>query len=711
MNYIYKDHVFGDTLVRYIISKETGRVFLNLLPKDAEMLPDESFETVKTSGDFDNNYDWFEGALFHLQLSHHARSPYSNSQKLGSSYTDMRYKDQTVIKDAYKTVIKTSVVSDEGYEVIHCLTNHNGEAGFEVECTFKNNTGKPVELEMFEGASLDNLSPYMSGDGSEDITVHVFKSGWAKEGAHFEYTLPELNISKSWGGTFKNHRIGTVGSRPTEDHFPLMAVEDKKAGVIWGMELYCEATWQIELTIVGWKLSMSGGLGDRDYGGWVKSVKDGESFTSPKTLIAAVHGDISDLCDVFLRMRDKDVVAYGEKGMPVMFNEWVTSWGKPSHESNLELAKKMSGSKLKYFIMDAGWYNGTIGDWEVRKDIFPDGLRAYTDDIKKRGFIPGIWMELECTGKGSKYFSPEYDDMHLKHNGKVIVGSVGLARKESFWDMKNPEVTALLEEKVIKFLKDNGFGYLKVDYNSNIGSSCDGAESGGEGLRQHMLAVHEFFKKIKSEIPDIIIENCSSGGMRLEPSMMAVTALSSFSDAHMSVDFPLIAANLQYLIPPCQSQIWCVLKPFFGFDRLAFTVSAGFLGRICWSGDIVGLSDEQMDEIYKGEALYEEAADIIRHGKSRIYRTEKRIDYRRPKGTQAVIRYADTGDRALLVYHCFDDPALLEAPLDGAWEIEKTLYKADIDVSDKVIIRENKPIFGNAALLKRRYITERMTEL
>lgn len=701
MKYIYKDHLFGKTLLRYIISKETGRVFLNLLPQDAKKAPNEVFETVRISNDFDDNYDWYEGALFHLQLSHHARSPYSNCHKLGSSYTDMRFKDQTVIKDADKTVIETVVASDEGYEVIHRLTNQNGEDGFEVECIFKNRTGKTVCLEMFEGASLDNLSPYMNGDGSEELSVHVFKSGWGTEGAHFEYTLPELNIGKGWGSNFKNCKIGTIGSRPTQDYFPLAAVEDKKAEVIWGMQLYCEGTWQIDLSRVGRRLSLSGGLGDVDYGNWKKILKDGEDLKTPKTLIAAVHGGIADICDVFLRMRDRDILSCGEEGMPVIFNEWCTSWGKPSHKKNVEIAKKLSGSRLKYFVMDAGWYNGTIGDWKVKKDAFPNGMKAYTDDIRKLGFIPGIWMEFECTGERSEYFSPEYDDLHLKHDGNVIVGSVGLARRESFWDLRNPDVGAILEEKVIKFLKDNGFGYLKIDYNANIGSSCDGAESGGEGLRLHMRAVYEFIKKIKEEIPGIVIENCSSGGMRLDPSMMSLTDMSSFSDAHESVDAPIIAANLHYLIPPCQSQIWCTLKPGYGRDTFAYKIAAGFLGRICWSGDIVGLSDEQMKMLYKAEEMYEEAADIIRHGKSRVYRTEKIINFRHPKGTQAVIRYADRGDRALLVYHCFNDPAVLEVPLNGEWKIEKALHNADITVSDRVIINENKSLFGNAVILKK----------
>ena len=701
MEYTYKDYEFGKTLLRYVISDETGKAFLNLLPIDAQVPVNESFRSFSAGSDFDDQYDWYGGALFHVRLSHHAIPPYPNSYKLGDSFDDMHFKEQKAISYEDRTVIKTCLASDEGYEVWHILTHYRGEDGFEVYSVFKNNSGKDLTLEMFEGVSLDNISPYMNDDGSEDLSVHVFKSGWASEGNRFEYTLPQLNMAKAWSGNFENYKIGTRGSRPTADYFPLVAVEDKRAGVIWGMELYCEGTWQAELSRVGWKLSLSGGLGDADFGGWTKTVRNGEEFSTPKALIGAVCGGIADICDVFLKMRDKDINAYGENGMPIMFNEWCTHWGKTSHEENVKLARRLSGSKLKYFVMDDGWQKG-IGDWEERPELFPNGMKAYTDEIRSMGFIPGIWMELECTSEGTKYFSAEYDDMHLKHNGAVILGRANLSRRESFWDFTNPDTVKFLEDKVIKFLKENGFGYLKVDYNANVGPVCDSKDGGGEGLRQHMLGVHSFFKKIKAEIPEMIIENCSSGGMRLEPTMMALSAMSSFSDAHVAAETPVIAANMHYLIPPCQSQVWCTLRPQFGKNRFAYAVAAGFLGRLCWSGDIMGLSDEQMNEIYRAETFYEEVSHIIRHGKSIVLRTEKLVNYRHLKGTQAVIRYSDKGDTALLVYHCFTRPQRLEIPLNGRWEAEKSLYDANIVISDKMVIDEKKEFFGNAVLLRKK---------
>ena len=137
----------------------------------------------------------------------------------------------------------------------------------------------------------------------------------------------------------------------------------------------------------------------------------------------------------------------------------------------------------------------------------------------------------------------------------------------------------VLREKVISRLREAGFGYIKVDYNETIGIGVDGAESLGEGLRQHILSVQEFFREMRREIPSLVIEVCSSGGHRLEPSMLGLASMASFSDAHESLEIPIIAANLHRLILPRQSQIWAVLHASDTHQRLAYSLAAGIPGQ------------------------------------------------------------------------------------------------------------------------------------
>ena len=74
------------------------------------------------------------------------------------------------------------------------------------------------------------------------------------------------------------------------------------------------------------------------------------------------------------------------------------------------------------------------------------------------------------------------------------------------------------------------------------------------------------------------LENCASGGHRLEPEMMPLMSMASFSDAHECEEIPIIAANLHRVIQPTQSQIWAVIRQDDSLKRIAYSVANTFQG-------------------------------------------------------------------------------------------------------------------------------------
>ena len=185
--------------------------------------------------------------------------------------------------------------------------------------------------------------------------------------------------------------------------------------------------------------------------------------------------------------------------------------------------------------------------------------------------IPGIWFEWEVAGSNSAAF--KLADRMLKRDGVPIT-----CGERRFWNLGDPGAINYLSEKVIGLLVECGFGYMKIDYNETIGIGCDGAESLGEGLRQQVEGYHRMLDILRLRLPYLVIENCASGGHRLEPSIMAKHAMGSFSDAHECLEIPIIAANLHSLILPRQSQIWAVLRKEDDAHRLVYSLAATFLG-------------------------------------------------------------------------------------------------------------------------------------
>ena len=151
-------------------------------------------------------------------------------------------------------------------------------------------------------------------------------------------------------------------------------------------------------------------------------------------------------------------------------------------------------------------------------------------------------------------------------------------------------------------------------------------------------------------MPDIVIENCSSGGHRSEPSMMELCSQGSFSDAHETTAIPMIAANMHRVMKPSQSQIWAVMRTSDSAQRIYYSIVNTFLGRMCLSGDIYSLSDEQWKLIDEGIAFYKKAADIIKNGVTTTIECTAQ-SFNTPVGNQLVIR--QYGERSLVVAHRF----------------------------------------------------------
>ena len=278
--------------------------------------------------------------------------------------------------------------------------------------------------------------------------------------------------------------------------------------------------------------------------------------------------------------------------------------------------------------------------------------------IRAHGMIPGLWFEPETCARDSDIFRKE--ELLLTRRGTVIDTD-----NRRFLDLRKEEVQKYLDERVTGLLKRCGFGYTKIDYNDCIGVGCDDPDSLGEGLRQNMQGTLDFFRSMRESIPDLWIENCSSGGHRLEPSLMGATDMASFSDAHECPEIPIIAAQLHRLILPGQSQIWAVLRAKDSLRRINYSLVNTFLGVMCLSGDVADLSAEQWAKVDEGICFFKAVRGIIRDGISAFHGEVSR-SWRHPEGWQAVCRTA--GGETLTVIHTFGGkfPGQVSLPVSGS---------------------------------------------
>lgn len=550
--------------------------------------------------------------------------------------------------------VVTELADPSGRRVFHTVRWEKGTEALRVSACFENGTGSPVTLDLISSLNVGGITPFAEGDACGTLLLHRAASAWSAEGRLKTETVEEAMLERSWTGhALRIVKFGQVGSMPVKGWFPFAAIEDTENGVTWAMQLACPSSWQMEIRRKDDRLTMMASLPDEDFGQWAKTVAPGERFRTPEAYVTVGRGGVDRVSQRLLTLHRRNMPR-PDAELPVLFNEYCATWGDPSHENLKRIADCIQGHDMDFLVIDAGWYRreGTgwaesSGDWiPEEKKMFPEGLKATADMIRAHGLIPGLWFEAETCARDSDLFRRE--ELLLTRRGRVIDTD-----NRRFLDMRKPEVRAYLDERVTGLLKRCGFGYIKIDYNDTLGVGCDDPDSLGEGLRQNMQGTLDFFRSLREQIPDIWIENCASGGHRLEPSLMGAADLASFSDAHECAEIPIIAAALHRLILPGQSQIWAALRAKDSLRRINYSMINTFLGVMCVSGDVTELSREQWGKVDEGIAFYREVSRIIRDGIS-AFHGKISPSWRHPEGWQAVCRSLE--GETLAVLHTFGAP-------------------------------------------------------
>jgi alpha-galactosidase len=676
--------------VRYPIDPESGQVGLEIFPSDTAPLLAErrfrigGFPHLPHAHPERTPRAWRTQSLVQVKL---AGQPYpgmfaqGHTMRHAPALADFRLVKQERQDDERGNVLVTVMETASGLRLRHLLCWRKGDEAFEVRADFYNGSDAPVTLEMLSSFSVGGITPYHAADAPGRLRVHRLRSVWAAEGRPVCETLEELHLERSLSGSgLFSERFGQVGTMPVRKWFPFVAVEDAEAGVFWGANLAWPGSWQMEICRQHDDVYISGGLADREFGHWTWTLPPGEGFSAPRAHLSCVRGTLEELCERLISPMER-VIDQGpevERDLPIIFNEWCTTWGHPRHKQLVAIAERLRETPTRYLVIDAGWYMhppGSAyhghGDWTPNRDLFPEGLAATAAAIRARGLIPGLWFEFETVATTSQV-AREHPEYLLKRDGVPVSVS-----ERNFLDFNHSEVVKFLEERVIGRLRDGGFGYLKVDYNETLGLGADHPYGLGAGLwLQTQLSANRFWPRLRAELPELVIENCASGGHRLEPWMMALSAMSSFSDAHETVEIPVIAANLHKVVHPRQSQIWAVLRAADSERRLCYSLAATFLGRMCLSGDILELNESQWDMVLRAQRFYRECAQVIKRGRSRLH-SRMAASWRYPQGWQALVRQGRDAAEALVVIHTFEgSPERLEVPLPAGadWVITGSFH-------------------------------------
>ena len=180
-------------------------------------------------------------------------------------------------------------------------------------------------------------------------------------------------------------------------------------------------------------------------------------------------------------------------------------------------------------------------------------------------------------------------------------------------DFRNPEVLEHVNEVVDRVVNEYGVGYIKMDYNIEPGIGTElNADSVGQGMLEHERAYLRWLDGIFEKYPDLVIENCSSGGLRTDYAMLSRYSIQSTSDQEDYKNYATISANAVAGITPEQAAVWSYPQRDGDEEETIYNMVNTLLLRIHQSGHLAELSDARKALVKEGIDYYKSIRQNIK---------------------------------------------------------------------------------------------------
>ena len=483
-----------------------------------------------------------------------------------------------------------------------------------------NEGASPVGIEFLSSAMLHGLATPQDYD--RELRIHVALNSWMAEGQWHTLRPSEMGFVENERTSWSEAQAGSTGSWSTERYLPMAMVENTSLGLIWFWQIEHNGSWYWEISNVSAHNNYAddvyaylGGPDDLHAAAW-KHLKPGKTYETVPVAIGCVTGSFGSAVDALTRYRrvacEKSVRRNSR--CPVIFNDYMNClWGDPTEEKELPLIAAAAKAGCEYFVIDAGWYaeikkdwSPTIGSWQPSSSRWPRGLKFVLDQIRKNGMIPGLWLEPEVAGAKSLLAQKPDNWFFMRHEKRVLKNSRFLL------DFRNPEVRQYLDQVIARLVHEYGVGYIKMDYNVDSLQGTElNAESFGQGLLEHNRAHLVWLDSILNRYPDLVIENCGSGGGRMDYAMLSRLQLQSMTDQEDYLKLPAILVGSSAAVLPEQLAIWSYPLAKADADQASFNMVTAMMCRIHQSGRLDALSNEAWRQVAEGIRIYKEVRKNI----------------------------------------------------------------------------------------------------
>ncbi|BCP55273.1 alpha-galactosidase [Kaistia sp. 32K] len=466
-------------------------------------------------------------------------------------------------------------------------------------------------------------------DGGREVQLTRAFTGAFNLPAGGEFALNHL--SGRWGDEFRMHRdpmgFGTIqrdSRRVITSHggVPYFAVDrnepglaaSEEAGEVWFGTLQWSGNWRL---IAERTRDDRGiihlGLNDHDFA-W--DLQPGETFEAPRVVYGYSSEGFGAMSRAYHDLIRRNLSPRPNFVPPVVYNSWYATLFDVDQEGQTALAEKASKMGVELFVMDDGWFHGRntdkagLGDWWPDETKFPKGLAPLIDAVKSHGMQFGLWIEPEMVNPDSDLYRA-HPDWVLHYEGRER----SLMRNQLILNLGRVDVQDYLIDIFDRLLTENSIDFIKWDMNRSASEA--GWPTHERDAREiwvrYVEGLYRVWVELRARHPDVIWENCCSGGGRVDLGMMALTEQSWTSDNTVPAARLLIQEGYSQLFPANTMAGWATDEERREYP-LDFRFHVSMAGALGVGGNLLDWSDEECSVAAGHVARFKEIRHLVAGG-------------------------------------------------------------------------------------------------
>ena len=419
---------------------------------------------------------------------------------------------------------------------------------------------------------------YLKNNTDEVMTVNTLASRFVFDGGEYDiYTQSNFWQNESRGGWSELvSQISVEGKsiRNCAEAIPFMVVWNKQTGRGMAFHAVAYSTWRMKVTRLRSKNETS--VTEVEIGvnpeGFSKKINPDEKIQFPEIIYYEVKNK-TDM-DAY-KLHDYMNDFYPRREMPVIYNTWLYKFDRINCENVLAQLSKAKELGVEYFVIDAGWF-GDGADWsECRGDYeenltfgFCGRMKEIAEKVHEYGMKFGFWIEIECASYTANIVKT--------HPELFIKGDTSY-----FLDFSKEESRDYIFKKIVYFTERFKADFIKFDFNADITF-----DSTNTAFYDYFDGYRILIKQIKDKYPNLYMENCASGGMRMGIRDGKIYDSFWLSDNQSPREGIRIFKDTLKRMPPQWIECWAVIRsvenfaPVYGSDDYSEKLIAADDGTI-----------------------------------------------------------------------------------------------------------------------------------